>query len=62
MEVKIVARNEELNQTLQRIEMNEISERNALKPHRTNIEGCKNYDDIIYHLEIIRALRSALKF
>ena len=29
MEVKIVARNEELNQTIRRIEMNEISERNA---------------------------------
>ena len=62
MEVKIVARNEELNQTLRRIEMTEISERRALKPHRTNIEGCKNYDDMIYHLKIIRALRSALKF
>ena len=62
LKLKIVARNEELNQTLRRIEMNEISERNALKPHRTNIEGCKNYDDIICHLKIIRALRSALKF
>ena len=62
VEVKIVARYEELKQTLQHIEMKEISERNVLKPHPTNIEGQKQYDDIIYHLKIIRALRSELKF
>ena len=62
VEVKIVARYEELKQTLQQIEMKEISERNVLKPHPTNIEGQKQYDDIIYHLKIIRVLRSELKF
>ena len=62
IEVKIVARNEELKQTLQQIEMKEILERNVIKPYPTNDEGQKQYDDIIYHLKIIRALRSELKF
>ena len=62
IEVKIVAKNEELKQTLQQIEMKEILERNAIKSYPTNDEGQKQYDDIIYHLKIIRALRSELKF
>ena len=62
IEVKIVGRNEELKQTQQQLEMKEILERNVIKPYPTNDESQKQYDDIIYHLKIIRALRSELKF